>query len=98
MEYPPKKVKIQNLKTGKITETTVVAVEVMKKHGLFKGYEVINGESLPKLEEVPAKKTKKVKLEVPTQNLMVEDLPESDKLSVTDETPTTPEINQNIIE
>lgn len=91
MEYPPKKVKIQNLKTGKITETTVVAVEVMKKHGLFKGYEVINGEELPKLQEVPAKKTKKAKVEVPTETIVVDELPVED--------PTvTPEINQNIIE
>ena len=91
MEYPPKKVKIQNLRTGKITETTVVAVEVMKKHGLFKGYEVINGEQLPKLEEIPAKKTKKPKPEITTETIVVDELP-------TEEPPVNPEINQNIIE
>jgi hypothetical protein len=96
MEYPPKKVKIQNIRTGKITETTVVAVEVMKKHGLFKQYEVINPD-MP-VQENPVKKTKKAKAEVSTQTIVVDDLPESDKWSVTDETPTTPEINQNIIE
>lgn len=67
MEYQPKKVKIQNIKTGKITDVTQVAWDVMVKHKMTKDYVIINPEMV--VNEVPVKKSKK-KAEIPAETIV----------------------------
>lgn len=71
MEYIPKKVKIQHLRSGKISEITKVAWDVMVKHRMNKGYEIINP-SMP-VQEITEKKVKAKKVEIPSVTIINEE-------------------------
>jgi len=72
-----KKIKVLNVKTGKISEITPVAWDIMKKTGRHKGFDVIDESAREKIKftpiPTPNKKTKKtVDVEKP-----VDETPES---------------------
>lgn len=67
-----KKIKIINVKTGKVSEITPMAWDIMKKTGRHKGFDIIDESAREKIKFTPTptpnKKTKKtVDVETPEQ-------------------------------
>ncbi len=67
-----KKIKVINVKTGKVSEITPVAWDIMKKTGRHKQFDIIDESGREKIKftptPTPSKKTKKnVEVETPIQ-------------------------------
>lgn len=70
MEPKIKRVRIQNIKTGKINDISQVAWDVMVKHQLNDGWMIINPDA--PAPEIPAKKTRAKKLDIPAETIIEE--------------------------